>query len=55
MGYNPLGLRMNSKGQTVDKYGRVFEFKPERMKKLRKPLNAGGRVWKAYHAHDLKP
>lgn len=40
-------------GQMCDKYGRAFEFKPRKMPKLRKPLNAGGRVWKSYHAHTL--
>lgn len=50
--YNPLRLRMDSRGRMVDKYGRVMSFEPERIPKLRKPLNRGGRVWKSYHAHS---
>jgi hypothetical protein len=50
MAYNPLGLHM-VRGQMVDRYGRVFSYEPRRMKKARKPLTAGGRVWKSYHAH----
>lgn len=53
MSYNPLGLRM-VKGKMVDKYGREFTYDPERMEKARKPLSAGGMVWKSYHAHKLK-
>lgn len=53
MPYNPLGLRMSG-GVMRDKYGRAFEFKPRKMPRLRKPLTAGGRVWKAYHAHEPK-
>ena len=54
MAYNPLQLHMDRHGRMVDKYGREFVFKPAKMKKLRKPLNAGGRVWKSYHAHERK-
>lgn len=53
MAYNPLGLRMQG-GKMVDKYGREFSFSPEKLRKARKPLTAGGRVWKAYHAQELK-
>lgn len=49
--YNPLRLRMNAKGEMVDKYGRIMYFSEEKLKKARRPLNRGGRVWKAYHAH----
>lgn len=31
-----MRLKMNSRGQMVDKYGRVFEFSPEKHKKVRK-------------------
>ena len=51
MAYNPLGLHM-VRGKMVDKYGREFSFSPAKLRKARKPLTAGGRVWKSYHAHE---
>lgn len=50
--YNPLRLHMNAKGQMVDKYGRIMVFSSDKLKKARRPLERGGRVWKSYHAHQ---
>lgn len=56
MAYNPLKLRMNARGQMVDKYGRVFSFSREKFKRVRRkhpkePLTSKTRVWVSYHAH----
>ncbi len=38
------------RGKMVDRYGREFILDMDRMEKARKPLSAGGRVWKANYA-----
>ncbi len=56
MAYNPLRLRLNHRGQMVDKYDRVFTYDPEKFKKVRRKhpkqqLTSKERVWPSYHAH----
>lgn len=49
--YNPKRLHMNSKGQMVDKWGRVHTFEPDLHRKARSPLHKGGRVSVSYFSH----